>query len=285
MRHFLARHHQGHFDSLASNSPFVYHNRPNNRGKVGLPYWAQHLKRPDEVDGSDFYRGGLAASLVTLLGLAANSCKTLHDLQQQLRSAPEDIQRLVSKVETFRELLQHSKEKAAICRPGKQIWTKKMQTDLQAFGVLVNKPDDTLTGLSITRKNIRARARKVLSEQAARKCEDAFGRYKGVLDSVQGILNSWQIRTTKVSLDEQARKIITYLTKSRHSDLTPEPGSIKSRAICLPWKSKHAVSWPTLVSYQSFPNNNAKGKQACIMILESSRLQLAGLGKRCVPYD
>lgn len=198
MRHFLARHHQGHFDSLASNSPFIYHNRPNNRGKVGLPYWAQHLKRPDEVDGSDFYRGGLAASLVTLLGLAANSCKTLHDLQQQLCSAPKDNQRLVSKVETFRELLaafeRESRNRSSDRLPPElqQIWTTcetTMQTDLQAFGVLVNKPDDTLTGLSITRKNFRARARKVFSEQAARKCEDAFDRYKGVLDSVQGILN------------------------------------------------------------------------------------------------
>ena len=143
---------------------------------------------------------GLAASLVTLLGLAANSCKTLHELQQKLRSAPEDIQRLVSKVETFKALLAITERESRNYGSDKvpleiqQIWTKcetTMRNDLQAFAGLAKNLNDTLNGSTVTGKTIRARARKMLSEQTVRKCEDAFDQYKGVLDSVQGILNGY----------------------------------------------------------------------------------------------
>lgn len=143
---------------------------------------------------------GLAASLVTLLGLAANSCKTLHELQQKLRSAPEDIQRLVVKLETFKALLavteresrNHSSDKVPL--ELQQIWIHceaTMQKDLQDFADLATKLNASLEGPTVTGKMIRVRARSILSEQAVRKCEDAFDQYKGVLDSVQGILNGY----------------------------------------------------------------------------------------------
>lgn len=161
---------------------------------------AQYLKNLTERMDPISTGVGLAASLVTLIGLAANSCKTLHELQQKLRSAPEDIQRLVLKVETFkaflavteRESRSHGSDKVPL--ELQQIWAQcenTMRKDLQAFAGLAKKLNDTLDGPTITGKTIRARARKILSEQAVRKCEDAFDQYKGVLDSVQGMLNGY----------------------------------------------------------------------------------------------
>ena len=143
---------------------------------------------------------GIAASLVTMLGLVANSYETLFNLQQRIASAPDDIRLLVSSVAALQILLREI-EKASrdlgtneISAELRELWTKSaesMRTDLAEFDKLTNKLQDKLNSPSIIGIRIWARVRKVLSEQAVRRYQHAFTQHKVVLDSIQAIVQGY----------------------------------------------------------------------------------------------
>ena len=49
---------------------------------------------------------GFAASLATLVAVVVDSAKTLHNLQQQLRAAPDNVKRLLERFQNLQNLLQ-----------------------------------------------------------------------------------------------------------------------------------------------------------------------------------
>ncbi|KAH7417536.1 hypothetical protein BKA64DRAFT_658146 [Cadophora sp. MPI-SDFR-AT-0126] len=125
---------------------------------------------------------GLAASLVTLVGLATQGCTRLHDLQTRFKNAPRDLYQPLSDAETFKILLEEIGKTSngigsAILSPELRSIRRsngcQIRNDLTSFTTeLIEKLQLQVNGSARTR--ILGRMRFAVSDKQISKCRLAF---------------------------------------------------------------------------------------------------------------
>lgn len=142
----------------------------------------------------------LAASLVTLLAVAASSCESICSIQSRLCKAPDDIQRLVADVHTFQTLLSDvelSSRKLGdeeIPSNLRAIWLKcgeQMRQDLVEFKDIADLLEQSLNGPSAIGRNVIARVRRILSEPTVQTYQKLFSRHIEILGFIDSSINRY----------------------------------------------------------------------------------------------
>ena len=91
---------------------------------------------------------GLAASLVTLVGLATQGCTRLHDLRTRFKNAKAELHRLANDVDVLKLLLSevektsHDIGSAALSPELRSIWRTnecKLRKDLTSFTEIIDR--------------------------------------------------------------------------------------------------------------------------------------------------
>ncbi|MCJ1465856.1 hypothetical protein MMC07_004475 [Pseudocyphellaria aurata] len=146
----------------------------------------------------------LAASLVTLLAVAADSCESICSLQLRLSKAPDDIRRLVADVHMFQTLLSDVELSSRnlgdeeIPPNLRAIWLKcgeQMRQDLLGFKDIADLLEQSLNGPSAIGKNVIARVRRILSEPTVQTYQKLFSRHIEILGFVHSSINRSQVCT------------------------------------------------------------------------------------------
>ncbi len=137
---------------------------------------------------------GLAASLVTLLALATNSCESLYNLHRRIKSAPDDIIRLQRDAEALKTLLQELHQSAAeigdddISEELRKLWAKQedsLRQDLEDFQRLADRLVDRLQSTNLLEKHVWTRVRRVLSEDTVQQYHAKFSSHMQLLGLIQ----------------------------------------------------------------------------------------------------
>jgi hypothetical protein len=141
---------------------------------------------------------GLAASLVTLVDLATQGCKRLHDLQSRIKNAPNELQQLAREAETFNNLLVETEKssnnigQAVLSVELRSTWLRneeQMRSDLKGFTELVEK----LRGGDTAKSRLLGQIRYGVSDKKIMKCRRAFKSHIEVLNLVQSLMTSRHI--------------------------------------------------------------------------------------------
>lgn len=128
---------------------------------------------------------GFAASIATLSAVVVDSCKTIHNVWQSLKDAPEDIHRLLKRMEILEQVIldmgivavQFSNDPSRL--DSQQCWVKHIEEMVHDWTILhgkINKLQANLTTKASSGKNMRARVRKFFSE-------DDILKYENILSS------------------------------------------------------------------------------------------------------
>jgi len=158
---------------------------------------------------------GLAASLVTLVGLATQGCTRLHDLRTRFKNAKAELHRLANDVEMLKLLLSevektsHDIGSAALSPELRSIWRTnecKLRKDLTSFTEIIDRLKIHAEGSSKARKL--GRMRFAVSDKQILKSRLAFRGHIEMLNFVQGLLTSRQIAHVHAKLGITEVKIL-----------------------------------------------------------------------------
>ncbi|KAK0100294.1 hypothetical protein ONS96_007575 [Cadophora gregata f. sp. sojae] len=161
---------------------------------------------------------GLAASLVTLVGLATQGCTKLHELQIRFKNAPKDLHQLVTDSEILKILLGEIEKtssdigSAALSPELRSIWRSnecQMRKDLARFMELIKKLQLQVDGGSRIRQL--GRMRFAVSDKQILKCRMAFRSHIEMLNFVQSLLTSRQISQVHTALGVTELRIVEML--------------------------------------------------------------------------
>ena len=137
---------------------------------------------------------GFAASLAALVAVVVDSAKTLNNLQQQLRAAPDTVKRLVKRFEVLQNLLQevqaHSQVHGETEVPEglRQIWESlaaPLKEDMDTFHVVVASLEQTLNESKGSSLKFRLRLRGFFSEPKVSEFEQKFQSHLGTLQVIR----------------------------------------------------------------------------------------------------
>lgn len=137
---------------------------------------------------------GVASSLVTLTALAANSCEIFYNIIRRIKDAPKDIKDLLRDVEAFHVLLadveraSNQFDETDISTGMKELWTKKgaeMKSDLESFQSLAEKLASAMEGPTVSSKSVRARVKRLLSQETTAEYKRAFSSHIEVLGYIR----------------------------------------------------------------------------------------------------
>ena len=126
---------------------------------------------------------GFSGSIATLLAVALDSCRKIHNIAQLLRDAPDHIRRLFGKVERLRSVLTEIEEignKTGDEYLGANVsrdWTsivRIMEKDLAALEGKISKLQKSLGGKSLSRLHMSVRIRMFFSAEEVDKYEEAL---------------------------------------------------------------------------------------------------------------
>lgn len=153
----------------------------------------------------------LAASLVTLIGLAAKSYEQVYNFQMRLRDAPADIKRLVADVKTLevllRQLHRSIEEVDSADIPSDLLAlriekTKEFKDDLDSFHTFVEKLREALDRQSLGKLYTWARVKRLLSEERLQSFQRKFAdhiRLTGYFESqLQGYSQPFSALTSMI---------------------------------------------------------------------------------------
>lgn len=142
----------------------------------------------------------LAASLVTLLAVTADSFESVCSIQSRLSKAPDDIRRLVADVRTFQTLLSNVELSSRqlgdeeIPPDLQAVWLKcgeQMRQDLIGFKDIVDSLEQSLNGPAAIGKHALARVRRILSEPTVKTYKKLFSRHIEVLGFIHSSINRY----------------------------------------------------------------------------------------------
>ncbi|MCJ1397808.1 hypothetical protein MMC11_001004 [Xylographa trunciseda] len=149
---------------------------------------------------------GFAASLATLVAVVVDSAKTLNNLQQQLRAAPENVRRLVKRFGILQNLLQvvqalsqaHGETEVpeGLC----QIWegaAAQLKDDMDAFGTLVARLEQALNSSKGSAMKFRLRSRDFFSEPKVTEFEQKFRAHLDTLQLIKACITDLKLDTFK----------------------------------------------------------------------------------------
>lgn len=152
---------------------------------------------------------GLAASLVTLIGLCGRGCKTVHSLRLRLKDVPREIDKLAEEVETLQAILielQKFVQSAGEVElsPGLQnIWQRTqgaLRKDIEAFESLVRQVQSGLESSSNHRRTL-AHFRHVAQTEQISKYKLAVRGHIDNLNLIHNLLARQQLMSLKTSFD------------------------------------------------------------------------------------
>ena len=181
---------------------------------------------------------GFSASLITLVGLAADSWKTLYNLQNKLKHAKGDIRRLCDKLQLLQRLMRELEKTVGnfgdVSQKIKDLWkdqSSQMEQDMKGFKAVVDNLEKLLDGKSISKLNVRAHAKLALSDDVVAQYEGCLAQHiqflELVLEMISRYVTEYQVcelagfslpwvRTLKVY---SAHGISTSLVIREHSSL------------------------------------------------------------------
>lgn len=142
----------------------------------------------------------LAASLVTLLAVTADSYESVCSIQSRLCKAPDDIRRLVADVQTLQTLLSDvelsSRQLGDEEIPPKlrALWLKcgeQMRQDLMGFKDIADSLEQSLNGPSAIGKHVIARVRRILSEPTVQTYQKLFSKHIEILGFIHSSINRY----------------------------------------------------------------------------------------------
>lgn len=139
---------------------------------------------------------GFTASIFTLSGLVANSCKTIHNVWHSLKDAPEDVSRLIRKMRILERVI--SEIERVVVQLGEdpsllgsqQYWVDQIEEMVNDFTILDNKINNLQADLIAKRsvkKYLWARARKFLSEDDILKYERILSDHLQTFNVMYGV--------------------------------------------------------------------------------------------------
>lgn len=158
----------------------------------------------------------LAASLVTLLAVTADSFESVCSIQSRLSKAPDDIRRLAADVRTFQTLLSNIELSSRqlgdeeIPPDLRAVWQKcgeQMRQDLIGFKDIVDSLEQSLNGPAAIGKHALARVRRILSEPTVKTYKKLFSRHIEVLGFIHSSINRSQVRTLLAESRYQGLKL------------------------------------------------------------------------------
>ena len=137
---------------------------------------------------------GFAASLATLAAVVANSSKTLYNLRNKLKDAPEDVKRLVQDLKALETLLEEIQTRldehgdAGLSQRLQELWADsaaQMQEDMEDFQTVIARLDRYLNGPTVSSKHIRSRIRHYFDEDAIAKYQRKISAHTETLTLIQ----------------------------------------------------------------------------------------------------
>ncbi|KAL9119408.1 MAG: hypothetical protein Q9187_004038 [Circinaria calcarea] len=137
---------------------------------------------------------GFAASLATLAAVVANSCKTLYNLRNKLRDAPEEVRKLIESIKVLEKLLEEIQARLAEHKDAdlsqclQELWADsaaQMQEDMEDFQTVVTKLDRYLNGPKVSSKLVRLRIRRYFDEDTIAKFQRKISAHTETLTLIQ----------------------------------------------------------------------------------------------------
>lgn len=142
----------------------------------------------------------LAASLVTLLAVTADSFESVCNIQSRLCKAPEDIRRLVADVRKFQTLLSDVELSSRqlgdeeIPPDFRALWLQcgeQMRQDLVGFKDIADSLEQSLNAPTAIGKHVLARVRRILSEPTVQNYQRLFSRHIEILGFIHSSINRY----------------------------------------------------------------------------------------------
>lgn len=159
---------------------------------------------------------GLAASLITLVGLATDGCKTIHRLRSGFKHAPAHLQQLETDLNTLQALLTEIERTSRATGTAKlsselqEVWQtseNRMRQDLQAFKEVVEELQGVPGASPSTRKLILSRIRCAISDDKVLRYRLAFKSHIQILNLVDSLLVQRQLVSLDTTLTHNALEL------------------------------------------------------------------------------
>ncbi len=143
---------------------------------------------------------GFAASLATLAAVIANSSKTLYNLRNKLKDAPEDSRILIASFKLFEDLLEEIQAQlqehgdVAGSQRLQKLWVDseaQMLEDMEGFKVVVDRLDSLLNGPTLSSKRMRFRIRTYFDEDTIAKYQRKMSTHIKTLTLIQSFMSEY----------------------------------------------------------------------------------------------
>ena len=142
---------------------------------------------------------GFAASLATLAAVVANSSKTLYDLRNKLKDAPEDVRRLIQAFKFLEGLLAEIQARldehgdTDVSQRLRELWADsatQMREDLEGFEIVVARLARHLNGHTPSSR-LQLRSRRYFDEDAIAKYHQKMSAHTETLTLVQLFMSEY----------------------------------------------------------------------------------------------
>lgn len=162
---------------------------------------------------------GFAASIASLSAVVINSCKTIHNMWHSLKDAPEDVHRLLRKMQTLGQVimemgtvaLRFSNDSSRL--DSQQCWLEHIEEMVDDWTILndkINKLQANLTAKTLSGKNLSARVRKFFSENDILKYENILSGHLQIFIAMCSMQSRYG--DSKPFLIFQFLKILTHMS-------------------------------------------------------------------------
>ncbi|MCJ1228287.1 hypothetical protein MMC12_004948 [Toensbergia leucococca] len=163
---------------------------------------------------------GFTSAVVTLAGLAVQSCQTLHALHDKLKHTKVDVEGLINKLETLGNLLNllgnAIVDEDDVAADIKAVWAKcsiDVERDLTSFSRLVNKLETRLNDPSVSGLDLRLRVKKLISDDVITDHMNRLGEHIQSLGLIQNSIirpvthvHSTRTLSTSIAVNENLRQ-------------------------------------------------------------------------------
>lgn len=136
---------------------------------------------------------GFAASVITIVGLVTESCKTLYNLQAKVKHASEDFQRLSEKLRTLERLLAELQKSVVgeddVSTETQTVWKEtvaQMEADMSRFNSLLRQLEKKMGTESLSGLNVRMRVKWVFMDDPVADYNNRLAWHIQSLQMIQG---------------------------------------------------------------------------------------------------
>ncbi|MCJ1384631.1 hypothetical protein MMC17_007749 [Xylographa soralifera] len=149
---------------------------------------------------------GFAASLATLVAVVVDSAKTLNNLQQQLREAPDNVKRLVERFKVLQSLLQgvqalsQAHGETEVPEGLRQVWdasAASLTEDMEAFHAVVGRLEQALKKSKGYPVKFGLRTRGFFSEPKVTEFEQKVHNHLDILQFIKASIIDLKLDTVK----------------------------------------------------------------------------------------